>query len=347
MNKILIIRLSAIGDVAMTIPVIHSLAMQYTRSEITVLSRSSLKTLFQHMPENVKFLGVDLKNDYQGIRGLYRLFKELKTEQFDCVADFHDVLRTKVLRTLFYLSGTSVASIDKGRSGKKALVRQKNKVLEQQPTSFQRYADVLKELGFSLYLEFFSIYGRKRGDISLIRSVVGEKGMEKWVGIAPFAAHKGKIYPLELQEQVLASLTTLPNVKVFLFGGGKKEQEVLEAWAVNYPNTVSLIGKLNMSLELNLMSHLNVMVSMDSANMHLASLVATPVVSVWGATHPYAGFMGWGQSIESVMQVSLECRPCSVYGQKECFRGDYACLTRLTPGRIVNRIKTIIENPHV
>lgn len=75
--------------------------------------------------------------------------------------------------------------------------------------------------------------------------------------------------------------------------------------------------------ELILMSNLDVMVSMDSANMHLASLTGTPVVSVWGATHPYAGFLGCNQKEENAVQVSMPCRPCSIFGNKPCQRGDY------------------------
>lgn len=345
MSKILIVRLSAIGDVAMTVPVIHSLAMQYPESEITVLSRPFLGALFQYMPGNVTFLGIDFSGEYKGFNGLIRLFNHLKTYKFDCVADFHDVLRTKVICTLFKLAGTPVARIEKGRSGKAKLTRRNRKVLEQQETSFQRYANVLEKLGYPIRLEFTSIYGDGKGDPSLIQPVAGEKGNGKWIGIAPFAKHAGKIYPIELQEQVIVVLSKMPGVKIFLFGGGKREKELMEVWAEKYPRVTSLAGKMNISLELNLMSHLDVMLSMDSGNMHLASLVGTPVVSVWGATHPYAGFMGWNQSAENAVQVDLNCRPCSVYGQKECYRKDYACLYRIAPDEIVRKVKALIENP--
>ena len=96
--------------------------------------------------------------------------------------------------------------------------------------------------------------------------------------------------------------------------------------------------------ELIIMSHLDVMLSMDSANMHLASLTATPVVSVWGATHPYAGFMGFRQKEENAVQIDLECRPCSIFGQKPCQRGDYACMNNIPPERITERIISIINN---
>lgn len=108
----------------------------------------------------------------------------------------------------------------------------------------------------------------------------------------PFAKHEGKIYPIELQEKVVAHFAQRPDVKVFLFGGGMDEQNVFDSWMSKYPSVTSMIGKLNMNTELNLMSHLDVMLSMDSANMHLASLVNTPVVSVWGSNSSLRWFYG-------------------------------------------------------
>lgn len=343
MARILVIRFSALGDVAMTIPVIHSLAVQYPQHEITVLSRAVLQPLFQGLPGNVHFMSADLKGKHRGIAGLNSLYSELKIMHFDAVADLHNVLRSKYLNLRFRLSGISVASICKGREGKAKLVRRRHKVLEMQKSSFRRYADVLEALGFPVLLNFTSIYGEGKGDFSLIESAVGLKeGDQKWIGIAPFAKHVGKIYPMELQEQVVAHFAANPHVNVFLFGGGKDEQLIFDAWVEKYPAVTSMIGKLNMRTELNLMSHLDVMLSMDSANMHLASLVNVPVVSVWGATHPYAGFMGWKQLPAHTVEYELSCRPCSVYGQKPCFRKDYACLMNIKPEQVIARIEEII-----
>jgi len=85
------------------------------------------------------------------------------------------------------------------------------------------------------------------------------------------------------------------------------------------------------------------MISMDSANMHLASLFGVPVVSVWGATHPFAGFMGFGQSPDRAVQIDdLECRPCSVFGNKPCFRGDHACMEWITPERVLEKVGQVL-----
>lgn len=342
MARILIIRFSALGDVAMTIPVIHSLAVQYPQHEITVLSRAVWQPLFQSLPDNVNFVGADLTGKHKGLWGLNGLYSELKAMNFDYVADFHHVLRAKYLCLRFRLANIPVASIYKGRAGKKKLIRRHHKVMENQKSSFRRYADVLEKLGLPVLLNFSSIYGEGKGDFAEIEPVTGPKREQKWIGIAPFAKHIGKIYPLELQEQIIAHFATDSRVKVFLFGGGQKEQEVFDAWIAKYPSVVSMIGKLNMRTELNLMSHLDVMLSMDSANMHLASLVNIPVVSVWGATHPYAGFMGWKQLPVNTVQLELKCRPCSVYGQKSCWRGDYACLWKIDPERVIAKIEGLV-----
>ena len=95
--------------------------------------------------------------------------------------------------------------------------------------------------------------------------------------------------------------------------------------------------------EMELMSHEDCLVSMDSMAMHMASLVATPVVSVWGATHPNLGFLGWGCRPEDALQADLPCRPCSVFGAKPCQYGDYRCLKAITPERIVAQIEKVVR----
>lgn len=341
MSKILIIRFSALGDVAMTIPVIYSLAVSYPMHEITVLSRQSFNPLFQNSPANVRFVGVDLSGKHKGLKGLNILYKELKKESYDYVADFHAVLRSNYLRLRFKMADISTASIDKGRTEKKKLTQKRNKIVVPLKSGFTRYYEVLEKLGFKFELSFSSVFEDDTTDFSKIISQIGEKDGMKWLGIAPFAKHKGKIYPIELELKIVEHFANDNRVKVFVFGGGEEEKKVINDWCDKFPSITSMVGKLNMNNELLLMSQLDVMYSMDSGNMHLASLVNTPVVSVWGATHPYAGFMGWNQSLENAVQIDLYCRPCSIYGQKPCYRGDYACLYQITPGMIINRIENL------
>lgn len=342
MAKILVIRFSAIGDVAMTVPVITALADQYPQHEFIILSRQFLQPLFERMPVNVVFRGVKLE-DYKGLKGLIRLYKELRALKPDYIADLHNVLRSKYIRYRFMLSGVPVMHLKKGKLGKWRLTRRYFKALKPQKTSFERYAQVFNRLGFSTSFDFVSIYGNQKAPFAEIEQFTGAKcdGV-KWIGIAPFAKHLGKIYPLELQEQVVAYFAGKPQYKVFLLGGGKQEIEVFNKWVEKYESVVSLAGQLKLHTELILINHLDVMLAMDSANMHFASIVNTPVVSIWGATHPYAGFMGWKQNPDNAMQTDLPCRPCSVFGQKPCWRKDYACLYSISPEDIIKKVEQVI-----
>ena len=341
-DHLLVIRFSAMGDVAMVVPVVCSLARQYPHLRITVLSRSFARPLFENLAPNIGFMGADLKNEYHGIQGLNALFRRLAAKQFTAIADLHSVLRSGYLRLRFSLNHYHVRHINKHRKGRRRITASRNKQLTQQPTSFENYAEVFNKLGYPVDIQFRSIFPEEGGDTTLlpdtIQTMLKEAGQA--IGIAPFAAHQGKTYPPQLMHQVVEQLLNRhPDARIFLFGRGEQEEKYFSEWCQQNPQCIDASRQLNsLYNELILMSHLRVMVSMDSSNMHLASLTGTPVVSIWGATHPYAGFLGWGQKEENVVQTTLECRPCSIFGQKPCMRGDYACLN-IAPETIVEKVE--------
>ncbi|MDH6251643.1 ADP-heptose:LPS heptosyltransferase [Chryseobacterium sp. H1D6B] len=321
MIRILAYRFSAFGDVAMTAPVFREFLEQNPNVEIVMVSRKNFENLFSDIP-NVIFKGIDF-DGYKGFFGLRRLSDELLKEFHpDFVADLHDVIRSKILTKIYSKKGFKVFRIKKGKEEKERLTDVWNLDKIQLKKTVERYADVFRDMGFEVKLS------------NQLRPVSQKKS---GIGFAPFAQHKGKMLPLEKSYELAKILAQ--KHKLYFFGGGKKETETLERWEKEIPNTESLSGKLSLKEELNRISELELMISMDSANMHLASLVGTRCVSIWGATHPYAGFLGFGQSENDVVQVNdLTCRPCSVFGDKECFRGDWACLEELTIQKIIDKI---------
>lgn len=342
MSKTLVIRLSALGDVALLIPVLYSAAAKYPEEEFILVTKSPLLGIFEHRPSNISIFPVYAKDKHKGFKGLRLLIKELSALNPDKIVDAHNVLRSIYIRTFFRIKGRKVCSIDKGKSEKARLTRKNNKLFFPLKTSIQRYHEVFSKLGYDFDLSFKTIFEWGDRDFSKIESYTGNKA-GVWIGLAPFAKHQGKIYPLEKTKEILSTVSKRENVKIFLFGGGKEETEILESWQEQYPSTVCIAGKMKFSNELLLMSYLNVMVAMDSGNMHLASLVGTPVVSIWGATHPYAGFYGFRQNPENAVQVDLSCRPCSVFGNKPCFRKDYACMNNISNEQIIQKIDSILE----
>ncbi len=345
-------RFSAIGDVAMVIPALYSLCVNYRDIRVVFVTRSRLAEMFINRPDNLTVLGVDVDKQYSGIWGLRRLARKLVSEyRATDYVDLHAVLRTQVLGFWLRTLGVKTTSIHKDRKGRRALTRAHNKVMMPLVSARAMYRRAFADAGFEVTPAFYSLFGEsgKKADAATFAEITKphEDG-EKWLGIAPFAAHRGKIYPPELMRQVLDGVIGCDGVKVFLFGGGGEEQKALAVWADAYPGKViSLAGKrLGFAKELALMSHLDLMVSMDSANMHLAALTATPVVSIWGATHAFAGFGGWRQGVDDRVELSLGCRPCSVYGKLKCRRGDYMCMTAINPETIINKIASRLHiNP--
>ncbi|MBQ9362969.1 MAG: glycosyltransferase family 9 protein [Bacteroidaceae bacterium] len=370
-RKILVMRFSAMGDVAMTVPVIVLLARQFPQLRITVLTRIRFAPLFEWMPANVEVRGINLDN-YKGIAGLTSLYTSLQGRGFDAVADLHNVLRTRYLRTLFRLAGKDVAVIDKGRKQKHALI---GHGMTTQPlkSMFERYADVFRELGFqeelnrtmynyeirntkseirkvnyeipncSLFTVHCSLFNLQPEDFTPIHAFAGKKtSSDCWIGIAPFAAHSMKIYPLD-QMRLVCDLLLERGYKLFLFGAGKEEGEELKSWECD--NMRSVCGQLGgLHDELLLISQLDLMISMDSANMHLAAMLGTPTLSLWGATHPAAGFTAWMQTEQNILQIpDLPCRPCSIYGNKPCRLGDHRCMTQITPEMVVEQTLSVLR----
>lgn len=321
MKRILAYRFSAFGDVAMAVPVCIELLEQNPDVEIIFVSRDNFRDLFDHHPR-LKFHGVSF-DDYKGIFGIRKLTRNLiKTYNPDFVGDLHEVIRTKMINSIFKRHGYKVFQIDKGKDEKERLTNVWNLNKFPLKRTVERYADVFRKMGFGLELSY------------KLRSQCSNK---KDIGFAPFAQHTGKMMPVEKSFE-LARLLAQTN-KVYFFGGGKEENDILKTWETQIPNTHSLAGKLTLKEELQKIAELKVMISMDSANMHLASLMGTRCISVWGSTHYYAGFLGYGQNETDIVEVKdLTCRPCSVFGDKECFRGDYACLEELDIQQVIDRL---------
>jgi len=335
-------RLSAMGDVAMTVPVLRALVHQYPEVQITVISRPFFASFFRGMP-NVSFFAFDAKNRHQGFLGLLRLFQDLKKLQIDAFADLHNVLRSKIIRTLFAISGIKVAFTDKGRADKAALTRVENKVFQPIRTMFERHSDVFLQLGFAINLSN-PIFPQKE---ALSPEIISLSGIKKgsWIGVAPFAQYDSKVYPLDLMREVLVALSKDPSYKIFLFGGGTSEIELLNTLAANLENTIVIAGKIKFSQELELIHTMDIMLSMDSGNAHIAAMLGVKVITLWGATHPYSGFAPFNQSQDSALVSDRDQYPklpTSLYGNKTV-PGYENVMRTILPNQVVEKIRISLK----
>lgn len=337
-EQLVVLRFSAMGDVAMVASVLKELTAQHPQLKVLMVSRKNFEAFFSDI-ENVSFHPIYPKQQHQGFLGLYRLFKEIKSQQIIAVADLHDNIRSRILSLFFRLAGVKIKRIDKGRSEKKALTRAQHKILQPLKPTVERYADTFRALGFEIKLS----HQRYKQPLHLPQEAIPLfKNDLKKIGIAPFAQHVYKMYPLEKMEKVIELLTQL-GYQIFVFGGGDKEFAIAETWQQKFPNIINTIKQFALKEELHIISNLDVMLSMDSSGMHIASLVGTPVISVWGPTHPYAGFLGYGQSFDDCLQIDHPNRPNSIYGNKPCLCGDEECIAMITPEMIVGKINQKLD----
>jgi len=335
--RLLVIRTSAMGDVALVAPVLEAIRLQYSEIEVVLLTRSAFKSFFT----SSKWLSTftpDLKKQHKGFLGILRLFRDVrKTGRFDCIIDLHDVLRSKILRWLFRLSGVPVYVINKGRIEKKSVIQ--GKIKSPLKHSVERYRDVFAEAGFPLIMTEGPWVFPSPEALKKTGSMSGATG-ELLIGVAPYAKHKLKVWPEEYLIRLLGMISDKHKTKFWLFGGFE-EMERLTVFQSRIPDSFNVVGKLSLDEELALMSKLDLMIAMDSSNMHMAAMVGTKVISIWGGTDPLTGFGAWMQPANfsiSIPNTELTCRPCTIYGKGECRRGDFACMNWLTPENVYKKI---------
>jgi ADP-heptose:LPS heptosyltransferase len=325
------------GDVALTSPVLSGMRQQYPDVELVLLTRSAYGPFFSSLEGLTLFLP-DLKNRHKGFSGILALYRDItKQGKIDHIIDLHDVLRSKLLRFVFRISGIKASVIDKGRSEKKAVISGKTKTSLKH--SVQRYCDVFTRAGFPVNPSAGPWIIPSSEALLKVGSMFNSHDMLN-IGVAPYAKHQLKMWPEENMIQLLKLISEKHNAIFWLFGG-TEETDKLVSFQSRLPGSLNLAGKLDLSEELALMSKLDVMIAMDSSNMHMAAMVGIKVISIWGGTDPITGFSAWMQPDNYSIRIpvdELTCRPCTIYGKGKCKRGDFACMNWLTPEIVFQKL---------
>lgn len=325
------------GDVALAAPVIRAMTATYPDVEIIILTRQPFTAFFPVDPK-VKLFIPDFSGRHKGAAGLLMLYRDIiRSGTIDHVIDLHDVIRTIILRAIFRLSGIPVSVIQKGRREKLGIIKGRRKIALKH--TVERYNDVFKNAGFNLEPE--------KGPSILPDHETFKKASEIYdgfsglrIGVSPYARHHLKLWPEEYLKKLLGLISEKHEVRFFFFGG-RDEEKRIERLAGDVPGSVNLCARLPLREEIAVIAGLDLMIAMDSANMHLAALTGIKTVSIWGGTDPLTGFGAWMQPDNYAIRIpvdELTCRPCTVYGKGKCKRGDFACMMWMTPETVFRRI---------
>ncbi len=342
MRKIIAFRLSAMGDVSLTVPAVKAVLAANSDLEITLVTRRFFAPFFYDIPR-LYLAFPELNGRHKGIIGLFRLFTDLKKSgPFEAVIDLHGVIRTRILTFLFKKSGTPGYSVDKGRKEKKFLIT--SKYIRMLKHTTERYLETFDAAGFKGQIgkgPYFNIMEDAAIKANLFLEQEGIASGKLKIGLAPFATYQTKIWGTQNFRELISIINARHETDFFLFGGGAEEIRLLKEFQQFGTNIHLVAGKLELSEELALIRTLDLMISMDSSNMHLASLSAIPTISIWGGTHPAFGFFALGQPTGYHMQTpasSLKCRPCSVYGNKPCIYATPRCMEMVKPMDVYDKL---------
>lgn len=343
MKTAVVFRFSAMGDVALTMGTLATVLKYRPHLKIIMVTRRKFEPFFAHNPR-IEVFPCDFEGEHKGPAGLIRLFRQLKSFRPDYVLDLHQNLRTHFLKTLFLLSGKKVFGLNKHRAAKKQITRGER--LTPVKHVCEQYLDVFKAAGIvdeAVRIENLTpLFHTSDNARQTIDRWIRQENAAPFIGVAPFAQHKGKIWPLERYEKLIALLQEKhPRYKILLFGGGPQEGSLLENVAAQYPQTFNMVGRFSLEEELELISRAAFFISGDTSNMHFAAMMGVKVISIWGATHTLTGFGPLFQPEENKVEVPKEiltCRPCSVFGKEPCRRGDYACLIWIEPEQVAEKI---------
>lgn len=339
-KRLVILRFSALGDVALTVPVLLGFLETYPDRVLTVVTRPKFSPIFEKLAR-VQVLEARLKDEHKGILGLFRLYRSIRKLQPEAIVDLHNVLRTKILRFFLSFHSAKIRVIDKGRADKRSLTRSDSKILKPLKHTCKRYKEVFEDHGFDFELGSGRTLptGPMPENMANIGQIEG-----KMIGIAPFAAHEGKMYGIDKLGKVIEGLTTQLDCTILCFGGGKKEKTAIEHWEEQYPKCYNLIGKFSFTEELDVISNLDIMLSMDSGNGHLAAIFGVPTLTLWGITHPYAGFTPYDQPDENSLlaeTTNFPKIPTSIYGNT-CPPGYEVAINTIPEDDIISKIKAML-----
>lgn len=334
--KLLVIRFSAMGDVAMVLPTVHAFLNEYKNSEIYLISKNSYASIFQSIPR-LHFISFDA-NQYKGILGLYFFCKYVATlAKFNAIIDLHNSLRSRMIRLFFSFKKVPFFVVNKGKNDKNEIISKTNKSQKILPHHTQRYADVFdlftkSNLKLTTNIPFIHTENKPLFDAKFN------------IGIAPLAAHSLKEWQIENYKSLIISiLSEYIDCDIYLFGG-HKDIEKLQTLLIS-PKVKLATGLPNgLKSELEYISKLDIMICNDSGNMHLAAMLGTKVIAIFGPTHPNLGFGPFLQDSNILQDNTLICRPCTVYGNVTCYRGDYACMINITPALVMQKVRFYLPN---
>ncbi len=321
----LLIRLSSLGDVILTAPLVHALREKYPGARIDFVVRSEYCEAVQLIPGITQIHTLDRAKKRQKMRLLH---EELRAIGYDYVLDLQNNLRSRFLRQRL---GAEVTVIRKRTLRRWLLVRFKINLLKGQPDVIGRYFETARSVGVI--------------DTGAAPSLNVGSGDESFhsnpIALVPGSRHWNKRWPaMHFVELATALIARGHSIEIY---GSPEEAELCQSIALQLParSVRNFAGELSMKESAEKIARCSAAVTNDSGFMHLASAVGIPTYSIFGATVTDFGFAPRAESSHIIENEALHCRPCTAIGGESCPETHFKCMIAVRPNDVFLRM---VEN---
>jgi lipopolysaccharide heptosyltransferase II len=343
--RILVMRYSSLGDVALTLPALDELAAHYRKAEITFATKAEYAEVVQHHPAVKRVLTLDGSDPMAFFSHLGEL-KELKPH---VVLDLHDSLRTRLLT--WRLKPGKLVRYDKESVRRRMLAAHRTK--EPSTHTVWKYVRALRGLGIQAAGTLdFTVPVPKNTQYFLKDTCdrLGVKHSDSVVGLAPGAAWETKKWPASRWALLADRLVERYGARIWWFGspGERSEIENVRSSMIVPDNQRGkvLAGERSLGETIQLLGRCDLFVGHDSGLTHLAAGRGCRVVAIFGSTTPSLGFAPWGPHNTIIENAKLDCRPCHVHGRDSCPKGHFKCMEDLSVDLVEGAVSRAMKRNH-
>lgn len=332
--KILLIRLSSLGDVVLATAAVEALREDRPDAEVHVLTKPAFREVFRGNPGVAEVLGWDPG------AGVFGLSQAVRSRRYDRVVDLHGNLRTAILQAL--APGVRWSRYCKGAWRRRLAVWLRRPGLLPGDHVVDRYLAALGPLGVAPRRRLPKLYPTEP-DRARAGQLLGQAGWKKEsipVALAPGARWPTKAWPADFWGELIGEM---PPEWFPVALGGPGEADLAAIILAGRPGA-NLAGRTSILETAAVLERCGALVTNDSASLHVAGAVGTPVVALFGPTVRGFGFHPLGPR-DVVLEEELSCRPCSLHGGERCPLGHHRCLAGIEPGRVGEAVGRVLRAP--
>jgi lipopolysaccharide heptosyltransferase II len=338
LSKVLVLRLSSIGDIILTSPFLRVLKNRFPDIELHYVVRNEYADLLRWNPHIDKLITIDVRH---GRKALESLNLALTSERYDAVFDLHHHLRTRILR-----NGLShrIHHVNKRAARRLLLVYAHVNTYGTVVPVPERYIETAARYGVAPDThgpELFYPEAENRSAISRLTEA-GWDGAPPLVALCPGSRHFTKRWPLEHYAELTTLLLEL-NATVLLLGSEEDAPAGRALHSLNERRVIDCCGTTSLLETAALLCQTTCVVANDSGLMHMATAVRRPVIALFGSTVREFGFFPYNSPAEALEIDGLPCRPCTFIGRASCPKAHFSCLRDISPSRVFEAVRSVLD----